>query len=285
MNVIEKKNTPLLQAPENDNSLAASVDQASGSSEDPAASPLEVAAADDLQPLANKPAAHTSAPSAENGAVGGKKPTIRSNFDEAVSKADSDFAQHSTNQPPNTNQPVSTSKSNHIQPTQPLNPFFQGYSFPRFLVLKHQDPSKNIVSENIFKVSNGLKQIVGNNTFEHITTKAMYHSRLLLIEVDEKTTAQKLLGAKKVCDIPIKVEIHQEKNSCKGSIFCVQFRDMSEEEVLDNLASQMVSAVHLVIDPDQKRTGKAILTFASSRLPETIRVGYETAEVKDVVFQ
>ena len=273
MNVMKKENTPLLQAHENDNSHAASVDQASGSSEDPAASPLEVAAADDLQPSTDKHVAHTSAPPAEKGAVGGN---FRSRFDEAVSKADSDFAQLSTNQPPNTNQPASTSKSNHNQSTQPLNPFFQGYSFPRYLVMKHQDPSKNIVSENIFKVSNGLKQIVGNNTFEHITTKAMYHSRLLLIEVDEKTTAQKLLGAKKVSDIPVKVEIHQEKNSCKGSIFCIQFRDMSEEEVLDNLASQMVSAVHLVIDPEQKRTGKAILTFASSRLPETIRVGYET---------
>ena len=98
-----KKDTPLLQVPGSDNSFATAIQQNLGSSEMPAANPLE-AAADDLQPAADKSAPSTSAPPSVNGAVGGKKPqTNGSKFDEAVSQADSDFAQNQTNQNP-TNQ-------------------------------------------------------------------------------------------------------------------------------------------------------------------------------------
>ena len=115
----KKEDTPLFQVPGSDNSLATAIHQNLGSSEMPAASPLE-AAADDF----------TQARSLEGGAVGGEPPqTSHRRFDAAVEEADEDFASHdetaTISSQPNQSQTNESSQNKPPQTnTKPYAKFF-----------------------------------------------------------------------------------------------------------------------------------------------------------------
>jgi len=226
MNVIEKKNTPLLQAHENDNSHAASVDQASGSSEDPAASPLEVAAAD----------AHLPA----------ETPTK-----------------------PITNQTTET--LNRINPV--FKRYFNGENFPRFLIIKHQDLTKNIATENYFKIADGFEAVLSERQFKSTVVKYLYRSRHLLVEVDGRNAAAKILALRTLGNIPVSVEVHRDKNSIKGVIRCRNLHGMSDAELLDRLSSQHVTEVfNFPNKSDNSRSHSFVLTFSRHTLPDRVYI-------------
>ena len=198
------------------------------------------------------------------GAVGGKSPPKKSRFDEAAAEADLDF----TN--------LSNDQTKHLSQEQTPNTqrsyakYFMGDTFPRFLVVKHQDPKKNIAAVSKITVGNGLREIVSNKHYKRMKIKLQFNSRLLLIEADEKTTAEKLLQAHRLQNIPIKVEVHQSRNSCKGVIFNDDFH-MSDDEMQVELSSQMVSNAHRIINSKGEKTKTIILTFSTERPPNSIR--------------
>ena len=291
MKVDKKENTPLLQAPENDNSHAASVDQASGSSEDPAASPLEVAAADDLQQSANKLAAPTSAPPAENGAVGGKTPpTIGSRFDEAVSKADSDFSQKNqqpiTKQHPlggasnNTPKPsLSKKQETDKQPQPEYMRYFKGSSFPRFLVIKHSDRTKNITKFDPLQFQENMIKLVGKKNYkrEHLTP--LKSSGLIEMEVENRDTSLKLMQTTKIGHLPVNVLIHNTKNQCKGFFVCDSIGDTSIQTVIDGCSDQMLSGLYRMTRKDGTKMDSYIGTFDCETVPGELHYGYENIKV------
>ena len=257
-----KEDTPLLQVLGSDNSLATAIHPNLGSSEMPVASPLE-AAADDL----------TQACSLEGGAVGGKPPqSSHRRFDAAVEEADEDFSSHDE-----TADKPKPSKSSQKQPnqnltTKPYAKYFKDGIFPRYLVIKHQNPNKNIVTENQITISKALKDVVSNRHFQRCRIKRQYNSRLLLIEADEKITAERLLETRSLMHIPVKVEVHQSKNSCKGVIFN-DYYDMTDDEMRDALSSQLITNTYRIVNRNGEKTRTIILTFACENPPETIRLG------------
>ena len=230
-----KEDTPLFQMPGSDNSLATAIHQNLGSSEMPVASPLE-AAADDL----------TQARSLEGGAVGGEPPqTSHRRFDAAVEEADEDFSSHETTTKP---KPSNSQKPpNQNLTTKPYAKYFKDGIFPRHLVIKHQNPIKNIVTENQITISNALKNVVFNRHYQRCKIKRQFNSRLLLIEVDEKITAERLLETRSLMHIPVQFEVLQSKNSCKGVIFN-DYYDMTDDELRDALSSQLVTNTYRIVN-------------------------------------
>ena len=77
------------------------------------------------------------------------------------------------------------------------------------------------------------------------TTKRMRNGNVL-VECDTKLHSQMLLKSEKLVDRPIKVSIHKTLNSTKGVIRCRKLRDVSEEEIKSELASQGVIEVYRV---------------------------------------
>ena len=198
------------------------------------------------------------------GAVGGKAPPSNSRFDEAVSEADSDFVNHQNQQP--NQQP--TNKAN-----LPVNSkYFKGDLYPRFLVIKHQDPNKNIAAENKIMIGNGLRDIVNNRHYQRIKIKFQFNSRFLLIEANERVTAERLLNANRLQTIPIKVEVHQSKNSCKGVIFN-DYYNYTDSEIQQELQSQLVSDAHRIVNSKGEKTPTIILTFSTERPPTSVKFG------------
>ena len=241
---------------------------------------------------ANKPAAlsltgNSHSPPAspsEAGAVGGKGSlplSSDSRFEAAAKEADEDLHKSL----PNQNQPSDqTSSTNNTSPKpqppkKPYERYFQHGLFPRFLVVKHQDSAKNIVEENSFIVGKGLKAIISNKHFSRCKINRQFHSRLLLIEVDERLTAERLLNARMLLNIPVKVEVHQTKNSCKGVIFN-DYHDMTDEEIRDELSPQMVTHVHRLVKMNGVKTNTVFLTFAAERPPAYIDIeGFHSVKV------
>ena len=96
------------------------------------------------------------------GAEGGSGPPTSadahtgSKFDDAVSEADSDFTQLPSNQPTNQQQNQIRS-AYHTQTPNHSHKFLQGNNFPRFLVVKHKDPSKTLLLRIISQFQMHLK--------------------------------------------------------------------------------------------------------------------------------
>ena len=83
--------------------------------------------------------------------------------------------------------------------------------------MKSEVASKKLTKESPFEIENDIKDIAWKKYFFQI--KAL-SSGLLLIEVDQKPTQDKLLSVKKVHGIPVSVSPHSTMNSSKGTIFC-----------------------------------------------------------------
>ena len=80
-----------------------------------------------------------------------------------------------------------------------------------------------------------------------------------------------------MCNIPIKVSAHTYFNSSKGVIRSRGLDGVGEDEMLDNLSSQGVSAVkriHIIRNNELVPTNTFILTFCKPLLPESIKDGY-----------
>ena len=108
-------------------------------------------------------------------------------------------------------------------------------------------------------------------------------SGLLLIEVDQKQTHDKLLQVRKLRDIPVIVEPHATLNKSKGTIYCDVINSMSDEQILEELKDQEVTEVHRI----KKRqgdtlvpTGLFVITFGTTILPKVVKVGYMFCQVR-----
>ena len=87
-------------------------------------------------------------------------------------------------------------------------------------------------------------------------------------------------------DVPVKVTPHRSLNSSKGVIRCLDIKDCSDEEILDNLASQNVSHLHrisVVREGVRKNTGTFIVTFNTPILPKTLKIGYLQVRVETYI--
>ena len=123
----------------------------------------------------------------------------------------------------------------------PLN--FMQPAFKRYLVIKHADPERKMTKLSPFVVDQKLKQVL---TKKHTCKVEPKQSGLLLIEVDRKTSYDKLLSTKKLGDIPVVIEEHKEMNSSKGIIFCDNegINDMTNEELQTEMQNQNVTEVY-----------------------------------------
>ena len=150
--------------------------------------------------------------------------------------------------------------------------------WPRFLVLSSSGDDGALSKLSPFAVSKGIEGVVG-------TPKSIKRLRSgdLLIEVSRSTQAHNLLKIKSFVNVPVQVSPHRSLNSSKGVIRCPDIKDCSDEEILDNLASQNVSHIHrisVVRDGARKSTGTFILTFSTPTLPKTLKIGYLNVRVE-----
>ena len=158
--------------------------------------------------------------------------------------------------------------------------FFENGNFPRHLVIKHNDPAKNIVKEDPFKTEKGLKEIVGKKSYKFLTIEPKFFAKFLLVTVDSRTAAEKLHRTTNIGDIPVKVEIHRDLNYSKGVIHCDNIKELPTEEIKAGLRDEYVTDVFRIpARPGQGPSRTHILTFARPDPPNHIMVAYMRTQV------
>ena len=157
--------------------------------------------------------------------------------------------------------------------------FFENGHFPNYLVVKHRDPSKNIVKEDPFNIEMGLKEIVGSNTYKHLSIESSYKARMLTIGIDTKATAEKLYNASHIHDTPVKVEIHRGLNYSKGVVYSDAMVGRNKEHLKNALRNEGVTDIFHVPSTPQRKSRTFFLTFARPVAPEHIMVGYIRTKV------
>ena len=73
-------------------------------------------------------------------------------------------------------------------------------TFSKYLTIGHQDPNEKLSLKNPFKIAKALKDILGK---KYVNDPKPLSSGLLLIEVDQKQTHDKILQIRKILDIPV----------------------------------------------------------------------------------
>ena len=149
--------------------------------------------------------------------------------------------------------------------------------FNRYLIIKSEVASKKLSKESPFAMQKAIQDILGKNKFFQI--KAL-SSGLLLIEVDQKPTHDKLLRINKVLGIPVNVSPHSTMNSSKGTIFCDNIYQYTEDELQEKLEEQGVTHVHRIKKRGGELTSLYVLTFNKTTLPASIKVGYMNCKVR-----
>jgi len=152
-------------------------------------------------------------------------------------------------------------------------------TFPRFLVVSANDGQP--IKYSVFAIQKILQCAVGDVK----TAKKLYNGSVL-IEVSTKQESSKALTMSTWIDTPITVTAHRSLNSCRGVIRCRDFRDCSNDEILDALRSQGVTAVkHIIAKKNGKDepTNTFILTFNLPTPPKSVKAAYLKIAVETFV--
>ncbi|KAJ8049088.1 hypothetical protein HOLleu_01669 [Holothuria leucospilota] len=150
--------------------------------------------------------------------------------------------------------------------------------WPGFLVISSCGDGKGLTSLSPFAINKGIEGVVG-------TPKSIKRLRSgdILVEVSHSTQANNLLKTTSLIDTPIELTPHRSLNSSKGVIRCPGIKNCSDEEILDNLASQHISHLYRISvlrEGVRKPTGTFILTFTTPKPPTTLKIGYLQVRVE-----
>lgn len=150
---------------------------------------------------------------------------------------------------------------------------------PKFIVIKRKDLKDGSFEKvsPIF-IHKGIKSICG----EPLNIIKL-RDGTLLVKTKNISQANQLLRGKMMFDMEIAVEENAKLNQTKGIVTCADLRYATEEEIMEDLQEQGVSNVEVM---KRKRDGKLvatnsyILTFKSSGVPESVKIGYHVLSVR-----
>lgn len=150
---------------------------------------------------------------------------------------------------------------------------------PKFLVMSSLDDNKPLNSSSCFATYKGIQAIS-----KEVSKVTELRDGSLLLFVNNNKTASKFLSAK---ILPggghINVKLHNTLNTVKGTIYAPFLNNLSEEDIVDGLKEQGVSAVHKfsrIADGSRNPTGVVLLTFDKYKLPERIDVAWRNLTVR-----
>ena len=144
-------------------------------------------------------------------------------------------------------------------------------NWPRFLII---EPVSEGALNSLFPFA--IQKALQGLADELMSVKRI-KSGCLFVECNKQHHSKSLLKSKIMCNIPIKVSAHMSLNSSKGVNRSRDLEGVSEDEMLENLSSQGVSAVkriHISRNNELVPTNTFILTFGKPLLPDSIKAGY-----------
>ena len=146
-------------------------------------------------------------------------------------------------------------------------------SWPRYITITGEGLSK-LSSIAIMK---GIQGMAGSP--KDVTRQ---RNGQLLVEVEKKSHSSNLLRTTQLAGVEVQCTPHKTLNSCKGVVRSYESVHCTEEELLEWLKPQGVTAVKQIISrrgPIPSPTPVLFLTFDGSKLPKSVTVGFEHCRV------
>lgn len=143
--------------------------------------------------------------------------------------------------------------------------------FVPFLVVEPVN-KQDAISHSIFAVQKFAQCSIGS-----IKSAKKLRSGSLLLEVKDKSQYDLAMSLTRWVDVDVKVSEHRGLNSSRGVIRCRDLRDCSENEVLEALQSQKVTAARHIMtkkDGHELPTNTFILTFRLPSPPSHVTAAY-----------
>ncbi|GFV21101.1 uncharacterized protein TNCV_4267341 [Trichonephila clavipes] len=132
-----------------------------------------------------------------------------------------------------------------------------------------------------FLIHKGITACVGD-----VKTIRKMRSGDLFIEVTSSKQALALASLKQLAHFDIQVKQHATLNYSRGVISAADLYNVTEEEILENMAEQNVSQVRRITirrDGQVLKTKHLILTFATPDLPQSVKVAYLHCPVRPYI--
>ena len=149
--------------------------------------------------------------------------------------------------------------------------------WPRFLIIHSTDTNNSLNKLSPFVVNKTIVGLAG----EAKTVKKL-RSGDLLVEVTRKAHATNLLKTNIFHNIPVLVSPHRSLNTKKGVMRCRDLEDETEENIKEELKDQGVIEVYRIKvnrNGSLTPTNTYILTFNTTTLPTSLKVGYLNIKV------
>jgi hypothetical protein len=145
----------------------------------------------------------------------------------------------------------------------------QSMPFVPFLVVEPVNKESQL-TQSIFAIQKFALSAIGS-----LKSAKKLRSGSLLLEVKDKAQYDVAMSLTKWLDVDVKVSEHRGLNSCRGVIRCRDLRDSSDEEILEALQSQKVTAIrHIMSKKDKQPTNTFILTFRMPSPPSHVLAAY-----------
>lgn len=147
--------------------------------------------------------------------------------------------------------------------------------------MQDADPNRNdLLKLSPFAVQKGITALAG----EPKMVKKLPFG--LLIEVTSRSHSSNLLRSNEFANLGVKIKVspHRTLNSIKGIIRCRDISDMAEEDIQNELGDQNVTHVkRIYMDKGTKATNTYIVTFGTTELPASIKIGYLNVRVSPYI--
>ncbi|XP_073821267.1 uncharacterized protein [Musca autumnalis] len=153
---------------------------------------------------------------------------------------------------------------------------------PKYLLMSRIESEETLKGVSPFLIKKIIDCVCGE-----IEMCQKLRSGDLLIKTKTATQATKLIQIITLTpDIKVKVTEHSYLNYTKGVIYSNGLRGISEEEILAELKQQNVIEVKKIlkkVEEELVETGLVIITFSTITLPDSLKIGYETANVRPYI--
>lgn len=160
----------------------------------------------------------------------------------------------------------------------------EGAECEKFLVMKSTKENEDLEELNPFL----LKKCVDSVAQGEVKSCKKLRNGTVLILTFNSLQAKHLIQLTQLNDeFPVNVSEHNSLNQSKGVVSVRDFKFMSDEQILLEMKSQYVTAIHRIKirfgDKTGQDSGTYFLTFNQPTPPESIRSGYDSIPVRPFI--
>lgn len=151
-----------------------------------------------------------------------------------------------------------------------------------YFVVRPKDNNQEFLNLNPFWIQKGFDGITTD--IERISKQK--DGSLLVLSKSERGSTVLKKAVRFADKYDISVEEHPSFNNTQGLIYCYELKQMSQNDILEELQNQGVINVHAMtklINGVRSSIGLYVITFKAHALPKYIKVGYLTIKVKTYI--